>query len=208
LLGYYALSDGDYAAAMGYLEENLELCRTIGNRNGEGLSLNGLALAAYARQDYAAALAHAESMSVLVEATGDVPLHMAACIKLAAVYLATGDVPAAARELRVRLGLGLGVASEAAEFLIYVAGLAVAIGRPVAALQIAGCATVRAPVVMRTYFVDRASYAEAARALLPAAEADAAWAAGQTMGDDEIAALAGAVIDAARTTRLTDQRAL
>lgn len=197
LLGFHTLDESDYAAAVGYLEENLSLCRAIGNRDGEGVSLDGLSIAACARQDYAEALAYAEALRVLGETTNEAPVQQMAYLRLGAAHLLRGDTPAAIRAFDALSGLGVVEGNDLYVLMTYRAGLAVAIGQAEAALRLAGFVAASDNSLMKVDIVMGKSFAAAARARLPAAEADAAWAAGQAMNEAEITVLAQVVLDAA-----------
>ncbi len=63
---------GDYAAALAYLEESLAISRAIGDKAGEGTTLNNISQIFQARGDYAAALAYLEESLAISRAIGDV----------------------------------------------------------------------------------------------------------------------------------------
>lgn len=194
-LGYTALIDGDYPTAVRYLEENLELCRSIGNRDGEINSLNGLAIASYGRQEYDAALAYGEAAVALVN-TGNKSSTIETNLRLGAVYLLRGNIRAAAAMLQKSYRQGLSIHTAAGEYMIYLAGLANAVGQPAATLRFVGRAS-RYEGIMTADAASCTRFTAAARGMLAPAIAEAAWAAGQAMREEEILALAETVIDAA-----------
>ena len=62
---------GDYATALGYLEQSLTICREIGDKAGEGATLNNLGQIYDARGDYATALGYLEQSLTIQREIGD-----------------------------------------------------------------------------------------------------------------------------------------
>ena len=66
-----ALSQGDYATALRYLQDSLKIQQEIGDKKGEGATLNNLATAALSQGDYATALRYLQDSLKIRQEIGD-----------------------------------------------------------------------------------------------------------------------------------------
>ena len=62
---------GDYATALTYLQQSLAICQQIGDKSGEGATLNNIATAYQAQGDYATALTYLKQSLAIMQQIGD-----------------------------------------------------------------------------------------------------------------------------------------
>jgi tetratricopeptide (TPR) repeat protein len=63
---------GDYATALSFYEQSLAISQEIGDKSGEGTTLNNMATTAYARGDYDTALTYLHQSLAISQEIGDV----------------------------------------------------------------------------------------------------------------------------------------
>jgi len=178
-LGYLAAVAGDYDLATQHYERALELWREVGNRIGEASGVGALALVLFLRKDYAQALVVGREAVARTRESGDRYRWASMLGLVGRVSWALGGDPTALALQFDDLG----------EF-------AFDDGDPARALQLAGAAAaVRKRVAggAPPQLTRHGDYVADARKALPAAEADAAWRAGQSL--EEAVAIADALGD-------------
>jgi non-specific serine/threonine protein kinase len=217
-LGTAARDLGDPATARARYEASLAALEALGDRWGAGAVRNNLGLLAGARGDLAAARAlYAQSLAV-ARAAGDRWSTANRLLNLGAVAFDEGDLAAARASYAESLALArdLGTRSAVPVALERLAGVAAAAGQPARALWLAGAAAgerARLPTPLAWADPEEiAGWLRPARAALPAAEAAAAWAAGETLPIEEAVAMALAeaaepVASVRRSPRRRHQRA-
>ena len=96
---------GQYSAALPYYEESLGIDRAIGDRAGEGATLNNMATAAHAQGDYPTALEFLRQSLDIRRAIGDRAGEGTTLNNMATAALAQGDTPTALEFLRQSLDI-------------------------------------------------------------------------------------------------------
>ena len=98
--GKQYLHIGDYATALRYLEQSLKIRQAIGDRSGEGTTLNNMSQTVYARGDYETALRYLEQSLKISQAIGDRSGEGTTLNNISQIYDARGDYETALRYLR------------------------------------------------------------------------------------------------------------
>jgi tetratricopeptide (TPR) repeat protein len=83
---------GDYATALTYLERSLTIQQEIGDRQGEGTTLNNISALHHARGDYATALTYLERSLTIQQEIGDVAGMCATLFNMGHIYLQNEQV--------------------------------------------------------------------------------------------------------------------
>jgi len=96
---------GQYDEAKPFLEESLAIRRAIGDRAGEGATLNNLSQIYHARGDYETALRYLQESLTLYQAIGDWAGEGATLNNLSQIYKARGDDDTALRYLEDSLAI-------------------------------------------------------------------------------------------------------
>jgi tetratricopeptide (TPR) repeat protein len=89
--GMMLISVGDYETALTYLEQSLAINQQIGDRQGEGETVNNLATTAHAKGDYDTALGYLEQSLIIMQQIGDRKGEGTTLNNLATTSLAKGD---------------------------------------------------------------------------------------------------------------------
>ncbi|MEH6875859.1 MAG: CHAT domain-containing protein, partial [Candidatus Competibacter sp.] len=113
--GDTCLHVGQYDEAKSFLEESLALCQAIGNRAGEGATLNNLSQIYKARGDYDTALRYLEESLAIRRAIGDRAGEGATLNNLSQIYKARGDYDTALRYLEESLAIRRAIGDRAGE---------------------------------------------------------------------------------------------
>ena len=103
--GKTCLHVGQYAEAKPFLEESLAIQRAIGDRAGEGTTLNNLSALYDARGDYDTALRYLEESLAIRRAIGDRAGEGTTLNNLSQIYQARGDYETALRYLEESLAI-------------------------------------------------------------------------------------------------------
>ncbi len=109
-LGIIGVSVGDYGRALGYLEQSLKIQQEIGDRSGEGATLNNLATLAHSQGDYGRALGYLEQSLKIQQEIGDRSGEGTTLNNLSQIYDAQGDYSRALgyleQSLKIRQEIG------------------------------------------------------------------------------------------------------
>jgi predicted ATPase/class 3 adenylate cyclase len=197
-LGYLAAVAGDYDLATQHYERALELWREVGNRIGEASGVGALALVLFLRKDYAQALVVGREAVARTRESGDRYRWASMLGLVGRVSWALGDKKEALDSSKAALVMFAEVGDPTALALQFddLGEFAFDDGDPARALQLAGAAAaVRKRVAggAPPQLTRHGDYVADARKALPAAEADAAWRAGQSL--EEAVAIADALGD-------------
>ena len=106
-------AQGDYATALGYLQQSLAIRRAIGDRAGEGATLNNLSQIYQAQGDYATALEYLQQALAIGRAIGDRAGEGATLNNLSQIYQAQGDYATALDYLQQSLAIGRAIGDRA-----------------------------------------------------------------------------------------------
>lgn len=104
--GFLAWAQGDYAAASSLCEMSLELCRRLGDREGEGWSLQQLGQISYQQEDFARARSFLEEGLVVASERQDEQLAALCRFRLGMIAHADGEIQESARLLQASLDYG------------------------------------------------------------------------------------------------------
>ncbi len=110
--GFLAWAQGDYAAASSLCEMSLVLCRQLGDREGEGWSLQQLGQISYQQEDYARARSFLEDGLMVASERRDEQLAALCRFRLGMIALSDGDVQESERLLQASLDYGRGAGHE------------------------------------------------------------------------------------------------
>ncbi|MBL8259044.1 MAG: tetratricopeptide repeat protein, partial [Candidatus Competibacteraceae bacterium] len=103
--GKICVGVGQYDEAKPFLEESLAIRQAIGDRAGEGMTLNNLSQIYDARGDYETALPYLEEALAICQAIGDRADEGATLTNLSTIYQARGDYDTALRYLEESLAI-------------------------------------------------------------------------------------------------------
>jgi len=96
---------GDYKAALGYLQQALAISQAIGDRKGEGTTLNNLSQIYKAQGDYETALGYLKQSLAIQQEIGDRAGEGATLNNLSQIYKAQGDYETAVGYLKQSLAI-------------------------------------------------------------------------------------------------------
>nr|NIM18041.1 tetratricopeptide repeat protein [Candidatus Aminicenantes bacterium]NIM84656.1 tetratricopeptide repeat protein [Candidatus Aminicenantes bacterium]NIN24155.1 tetratricopeptide repeat protein [Candidatus Aminicenantes bacterium]NIN47880.1 tetratricopeptide repeat protein [Candidatus Aminicenantes bacterium]NIN90818.1 tetratricopeptide repeat protein [Candidatus Aminicenantes bacterium] len=83
---------GDYETALSFLEQSLNISREIGDKAGEGTTLNNMAATAHARGDYETALSYLEQSLNIRREIGDKSGSIPTLHNMAGIALQNKDI--------------------------------------------------------------------------------------------------------------------
>ena len=104
-MGKVCLHVGDYGKALEYLEQSLAICREIGDRQGEGTTLNNISQIYDSRGDYGKALEYLEQSLAILREIGDRQGEGATLNNISQIYKARGDYGKALEYLEQSLAI-------------------------------------------------------------------------------------------------------
>ena len=104
--GFMAWAQGDHAAATSWCELSLELCRRLGDRQGEGLCLQQLGQIAFQQEDFSRARALLQNGLAVASELQDEHLAVLCRFRLGMIALFEGDVRGAEQQLQASLESG------------------------------------------------------------------------------------------------------
>ncbi len=102
-LGILSISTGDYETALTYLEQSLTIQQQIGDKKGEGTTLNNISQIYDARGDYETALNYLEQSLRIRQQIGDKKGEGATLNNISQIYQARGDYQTALKYLEQSL---------------------------------------------------------------------------------------------------------
>ena len=104
-LGNVSRNLGDYETALTYLKQSLAIRQQIGDKAGEGTTLNNMATTAHAQGDYATALTYLNRSLAIQQQIGDKAGEGATLNNLSQIFMAQGDYATALTYLNQSLDI-------------------------------------------------------------------------------------------------------
>ncbi|MEW6285485.1 MAG: tetratricopeptide repeat protein, partial [Chloroflexota bacterium] len=87
-----AHAQGDYETALAYLKQSLDIMRQIGDKKGEGATLNNMATTAHAQGDYETALAYLKQSLDIMRQIGDKAGLCATLFNIGHIHAQKGEI--------------------------------------------------------------------------------------------------------------------